>query len=115
MKQFERECITLVKSKLFNPHRTKYVREFIPLSLVHIDATEIIDSLDKTGWEVLNNVDPIMPSCIFDWIDRCRKISKKWFEAELPIYQLGFLWAGDGTGRFKVSYWLEYSIEKPKM
>ena len=109
MKQFERECITLVKSKLFNPHRNKRVRENTPLPLVHISGKEIFDILDAMPWEVLDNSD-VGAYDIGNWIERCRKNQKKWLKKEFPICHLGWLWAGDSTGRSKVSYWLEYNI-----
>ena len=112
----ERECITLVKSRLFNLHRNKYVKERISIPLVNICNIEILSILKSMNWEVLEKKEDITPCEISDWIISCRKIGKSWFSRKSkPIFQLGFQWARDSTGRIQASYWLEYSIENNPM
>ena len=113
----KRECITLFESRLHNPHRKKRIETRTPIPLVHVTGSAIIKSVKGMRWEVLEHCDPLSFWQIHNWLQRCRKHHRSWFRSkrEYPIFPLGFQWTRDTTGRFQVSYWLEYSVEKKEV
>ena len=89
--------------------------EVEPIPLVEVCAGEIMESIRKMPWEVMEHEDDISFYDVYNWLDDNRKIkSKKWRFRKRKPYRLwlGWRWAPGGRGGHSRTHWLEYNVKK---